>query len=324
MTMTATISDRLPQLPDAVALAESHFGAAVEFAARFPTGLCHWVYDMRLADGRKIVVRLAMPGNRMFIAGGIHWSDKLRPLGVPLPTLLHGNSQAEPFPYMILHRLPGEDLGDVYTTLKPEDRRKIAFDLAGIQMRVGQTSPGRGFGFAHAAEGPFAHSTWRDMLESYLSRSRQWMMQAGVVNPEWIDRARKHLDLHQKYLAAILPKPFLDDITTKNVLIHENKLSGIVDVDTLCYGDALYHVALIQMALLSRGWPLDYVAAWREAMNVSPQQQAVLSLYTALHGVAFLSEFGQKFNRSAANDVNPQNVEVVADIVTNMLKAAAG
>lgn len=318
----APTSDRLPQLPDAVALVEQHFGVAVDFASRFPTGLCHWVYDMRLSDGRKVVVRLAMPSNRMFIVGGIHWSDKLRPLGVPLPPLLHGNAQAEPYPYMILHRLPGQDLGEVYTTLKPEDRRKIAFELAGIQKRVGQTQMGRGFGFAHMAEGPFSHSSWRDMLESYLTRSRQWMMQAEIVNPEWIDRVRKHLDLHQSYLANVQPQPFLDDITTKNVLIHENKLSGIVDVDALCYGDPLYHLGLIQMALLARNWPMDYMGAWREAMNISIVQQQVVSLYAAVHGVAFLSEFGQRFNRTEPAIVDQAHVEHITGLVTNLLRAA--
>lgn len=324
MMTAAPISDRLPQLPDAVALVEQHFGVAVDFASRFPRGLANWVYDMRLSDGRKIVVRLALPVNRAFIAGGIYWSDKLRPLGIPLPPLLHGNAQAEPYPYMILHRLPGQDLGEVYQKLKPEERRKIAFELADVQKRVGQTQAGRGFGFAHTAEGPFSHAAWRDMLETYLARSRQWIEQAGVVNPEWIERARKHLDLHQKYLAAVAPKPFLDDITTKNVLIYENKLSGVVDVDSLCYGDWLYHIALIQMALLARNWPMDYVAAWREAMAVTPQQQAILSLYTALHGVAVLSEFGQKFNRDVAPAVKPELVEFVEGIVAQALKACEG
>lgn len=319
-----TSSDRLPQLPDAVALVEQHFNIGVDFAARFPTGLCHWVYDMRLADGRKIVVRLAVPSNRMFIAGGIHWSDKLRPLGIPLPPLLHGNAQAEPYPYMILHRLPGDDIGEVFTSLTSDSRRKIAFDLADIQKRVGQTQVGRGFGFSHMAEGPFSHTSWRDMLESYLTRSRQWIMQAGIVDPEWIDRVQKHLDLHHAYLASVQPKPFLDDITIKNVLIYENKLSGIVDVDSLCYGDWLYHLGLIQMALLARNWPMDYVSAWREAMDVKPSQMLILNLYSALHGVAFLSEFGQRFNRDQAVQVKPEQIENIAQIVAQLLKASEG
>ena len=40
----------------------------------------------------------------------------------------------------------------------------------------------------------------------------------------------------ERYFAQIRPTPFLDDTTTKNVIVHEGKLSGIVDVDWICFG----------------------------------------------------------------------------------------
>ena len=40
-------------------------------------------------------------------------------------------------------------------------------------------------------------------------------------------------------LEAVPPLPFLDDLTTKNVLVDGGRLSGVVDVDVVCFGDPL-------------------------------------------------------------------------------------
>ena len=94
------------------------------------------------------------------------------------------------------------------------------------------------------------------------------------------------------------PRPFLDDTTTKNVLIADGHLTGIVDVDCVCFGDPLFTVALTRMALLSRAYPTDYIEAWCDHLELSAAQQAALDLYTALFCVGFLSEFGQQHNRA--------------------------
>ena len=67
----------------------------------------------------------------------------------------------------------------------------------------------------------------------------------------------------QAYFSAVRPTAFLGDITTKNVLVHEGKLSGIVDVDEICYGDPLFVVGLTHMALLAMGADTDYTTGWR-------------------------------------------------------------
>lgn len=41
------------------------------------------------------------------------------------------------------------------------------------------------------------------------------------------------------YTSEVKPTPFLDDTTTKNVIINDGKLSGIVDVDYVNFGDHL-------------------------------------------------------------------------------------
>jgi hypothetical protein len=61
-------------------------------------------------------------------------------------------------------------------------------------------------------------------------------------------------------LDALLAKPFLHDMTTKNVIATETgRFSGIVDIDDLCFGDPRYVIALTLAAVLTSAGPISYV-----------------------------------------------------------------
>jgi hypothetical protein len=98
----------------------------------------------------------------------------------------------------------------------------------------------------------------------------------------------------------VRPRPFLDDTTVKNVLVHEGRFRGIVDVDELGFGDSLLVIGLTRTALLSRGLDCDYTDSWCEALALTEEQHEVVRFYTALYGVVFLSEQGEAFNRARA------------------------
>ena len=53
------------------------------------------------------------------------------------------------------------------------------------------------------------------------------------------------------YLSKVSPTAFLDDTTTKNVIVSEKgELSGICDLDEMCFGDTLHSLAITKMSLL--------------------------------------------------------------------------
>jgi len=309
----------MPTPDQARALCQQLLGIPVVHISRFPTGLCHHVYDVALADGRKVVVRIASAETRSELAGGIYWSSLLRPRDVPLPALLHADATAHPFAYMLLERLPGTDLGNVYPALSPNQKRSLADRLASIQTAVGLLPPGRGYGYVHHYDGPFPHSSWHDVLESQLARSRQWLAFPKIIDVPQVAQLAARLAQHEDYFRTIAPTPFLEDITTKNVLIADGVLSGIVDVDELCFGDPLYVLALTRMALLARGFSTDYIDYWKEALGVSARQSEILDLYTALHCLSFLGEMGQKFNQEAPPAVDTTQVARLLSILDNLL-----
>jgi Ser/Thr protein kinase RdoA (MazF antagonist) len=93
--------------------------------ARFRTGNQHFVYDVKFEDGRQAVIRLSRPEEQEAMAGALRWNRVLRPLAVRLPEILFFDLEAE-FPFLILERLPGEDLGGVIDYLSEPELRKIA------------------------------------------------------------------------------------------------------------------------------------------------------------------------------------------------------
>jgi hypothetical protein len=126
-----------PSEADAIRIATEFWGHPAQDAQRFQTGIGHWVYAVRSTGGASVVVRLGTAAQQEDFAGAVHWSNVLRPLGVPLPELLrHGQSNG--FPYIVLERLGGKDLGLTYTSLDTCQKRAIANEVQRVQTLVGR------------------------------------------------------------------------------------------------------------------------------------------------------------------------------------------
>lgn len=94
---------------------------------------------------------------------------------------------------------------------------------------------------------------------------------------------------------AIPPTPFLHDATIKNVIVTaEGNVSGIVDVDDLCFGDPRYAAALTLAALTAQRGPLQYVSAWLRQAGWSDDR--LFRLYVTLFLLDLMAEHGQVFN----------------------------
>jgi aminoglycoside phosphotransferase len=284
---------------DARRLVEATLGCAAVSAHRFVTGLCHYVYEVTLSDGRRVVARLSTPDTRDLLEGGVYWHGRLAPLGVPLPALLHADTDA-PLPFVILERLPGDDLHAIYAALGREEKHAIAAAVVGAQQRTARLPEAGGFGHAQSYDDPALRrrQTWLKLIEDMLARSRQRIVAAGVTDPAAVARVERFLPRFTAHFSRVRPVAFLDDTTTKNVLVHEGRFSGIVDVDEVCFGDPLLTPALTRMALLARQRDTDYVDHWLDLIGASAEARAVVEFYTAVFCADFLAEQGHAFNRT--------------------------
>lgn len=279
----------------ATEIASRRLGWATATARRFTTGSAHYVYEV--ACGAELaVVRLGMPDQAAELANGVLLARQLGPLGVPLAPVLSEGTDA-PLPYVILARLPGTDLGDVIGTLSPQARHQVARSVAEAQRATGRLGLAAGFGYAPNGMAA-SHRRWSDVVVASIERSRRRIAANGLFPKDAGDPLLAAFERQRPALDAIAPVPFLHDTTTKNVIVTpEGRLSGIVDVDDLCFGDSRYAAALTEAALIAWGGPLDYVLAWMSHAELV--RDSVFDLYVAIFLLDFMGEHGMAFNGNA-------------------------
>ena len=280
-----------PTGEDARRLTAAALGVEAIGARRFTTGLHHFVYEVTLADGRTVAMRMTRPSEGRYMRSAVALSRQLRPLGVPLPELLAADVEA-PFPWMLLERLPGRDLGDVVAGLPPERQRAIAQQVVAAQRVAAMTPTAGRYGFSATPEGaPFGN--WSEVIAADIERSRSRIAGAGLFDLAVTEPLERELSRFRDELDAVVATPFLHDTTTKNVIVTDDgTFSGLVDVDDLCYGDPRFVPALTHVAL--RDVPVDYADYLLQAAGWADDR--LYRLYIAVIFLGFMSEHGQRFN----------------------------
>ncbi|MGV1759498.1 hypothetical protein ACQZ6F_24510 [Rhizobium sp. A22-96] len=129
----AMVQKQTPNAQLAAAIAAQALGCTPVAVRRFKTGTQHYVFDLQFADRPPAVVRIGDPVARAEMAGAIYLSGLLRPQGVPLPSILAVDIDAE-FPWLLLERFRGTDLGSVISGLTEETLNDIASRVAHAQV----------------------------------------------------------------------------------------------------------------------------------------------------------------------------------------------
>ena len=252
---------------------------------RCAVGHGNYVYIVELAD-RKVVVRCSEETGAY--KDTIYWLEKLEMIDIPVPQVL-GKGTFEGYEYLILTYFEGQDIGLVYTMLTDEDKREIAKTVVEIQNRVAELP---------LEDIPTDWSWTKFFVEDSLNRSKERIIANGCYfEPEkvdWLMEVSKRPELAE-YFETIKPIAYLDDISTKNLLIHEGRVSGVIDIDWMGVGDKLTFVALTKMALMNMGCDTDYVTYLLDEMQLTEMEKKAFAFYTLLCCVDFMGERGMWF-----------------------------
>ncbi|MBA2651024.1 MAG: hypothetical protein H0U73_01945, partial [Tatlockia sp.] len=89
-------------------------------------------------------------------------------------------------------------------------------------------------------------------------------------------------------LASITPRPFLWDASERNVIIDKGKITGIVDVDEVCFGDPLFVIGLTHVALENEGHDTLYTDYWAQALELDKKAQVRLEFYRLFYAIIFM------------------------------------
>ncbi|MCL2519369.1 MAG: aminoglycoside phosphotransferase family protein [Oscillospiraceae bacterium] len=269
---------------------------------RFPTGFCHSVYYIK-TEIDEFVLRVTE--SKWHYYGSVKWLNELARFEIPIPKILRHGQYGDVY-YTLITYIHGKDLGDVYHTLNDFQKRDIVKELVEIQKKVSDIAPVESFVYL-----PEEH------IKTIIQRFRESITANKVFDPSVCDAVA---DLINKvYFANVKPKAYLDDISTKNVLIHNGKLAGIVDIDEMGYGDPLEVVGLTNMALLLMEADTKYIDYWLDELQATATQRKAVTFYTLLSCISFMGERGTKFNNDTFVTVNHDEVELLNSIYNKLI-----
>ena len=248
---------------------------------RCTVGHGNFVYIVECKN-TKYIVRCSLEYNAY--KDTIYWLEKLSAIEIPIPKVI-AKGKIEEYEYLILSYFEGKDIGLVYTQLTDNDKKEIAKEIVDIQNKVATLT----------LENIEPNWTWRADVEYMLERAKERIAKNGYFDVKKVDRLWELMKPLEDYFASVKPIAYLDDVSTKNLLIHNGRISGIVDIDWMGIGDKLTYVAMTKMALLNMEYDTDYVEYILEEMKITNIEKRAFLFYTLMFCVDFMGERGMQF-----------------------------
>jgi aminoglycoside phosphotransferase len=252
------------------------------------------VYRAEMASGRTLAVRLS-PQAQTFAHTRSNLAA-LRSLGLPVQTVLAQGATSTDGDFVVLDWLPGRDLFYAFGTLDARQAERIAGSVVAFQCRVAErlpAVPGGGFGWA-AIGAPAPHARWTEIF-GVAAPAALHVSTLARLDTTPLERFRARVGLVraslEDYFDTLRPVCFLDDLTIKNVLVDDGELSGLIDFDTVCYGDPLLMLgsalAHIDTEVGEPGRP--YADALLRCWAPQGERRRATGFYASLWVVGFLS-----------------------------------
>ncbi len=169
-------------------------------------------------------------------------------LGIPVPTVLgyDDTQQHVPGTLLVMSHIAGRDLHHELPTMSRPQMSALADKIVDFQRRAAGLPPkGRGCGFVGVTEP--AERSWIDVVRRPSGHRFADPLPSDTA--PLVPRLNSAIDLATPYPSEIRPTCFLDDLTTKNVMMRDGELSGVVDFDCVAFGDPLFHLGLTAAAV---------------------------------------------------------------------------
>lgn len=240
-------------------------------------------------------------------ADTVYWLERLKTVDIPVPEVITSGKYQD-CDYIILSYIAGEDLGVVYSELSSDEKRTIAEEVIRIQNSAASLEPD------DIEDG----WTWNTFIRDMLERAKYRIELNGYFDSNRVERLREMGGELQDYFDQIKPTAYLDDISTKNLLIEKGRVSGIIDVDWIGLGDSLTFAAMTNVALLNMDCDTDYVEYLLEAMNISQIERKAFIFYSLLYCVDFMGERGMCFGDKRI-DVNEEIISRLNQIYDKLM-----
>ena len=289
----------VPNEQIAASVVTSMIGGQVLSTSRMTTGDQFFVYAVKTTDS-EYVIRMTDASRKNKFLAAIYWQQKFIPLGVPLAEFIKYDLDGKysPFPSLLMIRLQGDDLINVYPSLTDADKRNLVNEIVKIQAIAMTLPEGLGYGIADSYEHPPENKSWYEFLMNRLELFLDHITKAGIFDPALVGNVITIAKNMEANFRSIRPTPFLWDASERNVIVHNGKITGIVDVDDICFGDPLLVVGLTSICIELEGYDTSYTDYWAEALQLDQRAQRRLDFYRLFYAVAFMRKHSTQTNNS--------------------------
>lgn len=265
---------------EAIIIFETKTQMEVAQIERCSVGIANYVFIVSAAT-EKFILRCSKKEDAY--KDTTYWLSKLSECEIPIPAVL-AQGKYKDYVYLILSYIRGEDMGNVYFQLNDSEKKQIAKEVVGIQRKVSKIHIETDAGW-----------TWNSIAEEMLNRAEERIKRKHYFDIDKINIIRNLKQEIQEYLDKVPPIPYLDDISTKNLLIYEGKLSGIIDIDWIGLGDMLTFAAMTKVALLNMDLDTRYIDYLLDEIQPNAIEYRAFVFYCLLYCVDFMGERGMQF-----------------------------
>lgn len=265
---------------EAIMIFENSMKKRVVQIERCSVGIANYVFAVS-TGAEKFILRCSKEEDAYKAA--IYWLSKLSVCEIPVPIVLSKGTYGD-YSYLILSYIPGDDIGNVYHKLNDSEKKQIAREVVEIQRKVS--------GIDISVDEEW---TWSSFIDELLNRAEERIKRKHYFDIEKIHIIKKMQQEIKGYLDVVRPTPYLDDISTKNLLIYEGAVSGVIDIDWIGVGDILTFVALTKVALLNMNLDTRYIDHLLDEIHPSEIEYKAFVFYCLLYCVDFMGERGIQF-----------------------------
>ena len=283
---------------DAIVIFENNTKRSVVQIERCSVGIANYVFIVSTAN-EKFVLRCSKDENAY--KDTVYWLNRLSVCEIPIPIVL-SEGKYKDYSYLILSYIRGDDIGNVYCKLNDSEKKQIAKEVVKIQRKVSRLD-------IHVD----MEWTWNCFVDKMLNRAEKRIKRKNYFDFNKIYIIKKLQQEIQEYLDKVPIAPYLDDISTKNLLIYEGNVSGIIDIDWMGFGDMLTFVALTRVSLLNMDLDTKYIDYLLDEIRPNTIEYKAFIFYCLIYCVDFMGEKGMQFLDKTI-PVNENIIERLNDI----------
>ncbi|MEI6553429.1 MAG: phosphotransferase, partial [bacterium] len=264
---------------------------------------------------RKLIIRMNTDASQL---NGTERNIKLlSSLGIKVPEVIASDySKANvPMAYQVLSFIEGQDLGQIVESMTDEQLIALAKDIANIFNQMSKIPTNGKFGWIGADESGLVDS-WAEIMKQDKIEERN--NQTGLVGDILVKKEKELFEKYKPYFDTVKSTLYYDDISSKNVIIHDGKFAGLIDLDTVIYGDPLEAVGAIKTCWYGTHHGEVYTNALENELGLNDEQKKIVTVYALFNRILWLSEKGVKFNENTSTDVDEEAVKKDREVIDGL------